>query len=71
MMTCFAGGLLTAPLGGEPVLEGLTEDPKRLVIATALWYALFYIPKDTIYNFVSNTKAVKIPLYAMKGTFEV
>jgi len=69
MMTCFAGGILTAPLCGEPLLEGLTEDPKRLMIATALWFALFYLPKDTVYNLVANTKAVKIPLYAMKGMY--
>ena len=67
MMTCFAGSILTAPLCGEPLLEGLTEDPMRLIIATALWYVLFYLPKDTVYNFLSNNKAVKVPLYAMKG----
>ena len=67
MMTCFAGGILTAPFCGEPLLGGLTEDPIRLMMATALWYALFYLPKDTVYNFVSNTKAVKVPLYAVKG----
>ena len=69
MMTCFAGSLLTAPLCGEPLLEGLTEDPKRLVIATALWYALFYLPRDVVYNFVADTKALKVPLYAIKGAF--
>ena len=69
MMTCFAGSLLTAPLCGEPLLAGLTEDPKRLVIATALWYALFYLPRDVVYNFVADTKALKVPLYAIKGRF--
>ena len=67
MMTCFAGGILTAPLCGEPLLEGLTEDPIRLMMATALWYALFYLPKDAVYNFVSSTKAIKVPLYTLKG----
>jgi hypothetical protein len=71
MMMCFAGGLLTAPLCGEPVLGALTDDPVRLLIATVLWYLIFFAPKDMVHKIMTEQKAVKIPLYAIKGAFDI
>ena len=48
MLTCFAGGLLAAPLCGEPVLSALLGDPTRIAMATALWYLVFYSPSDAV-----------------------
>lgn len=67
MMTCFAGGLLTAPLCGEPVLGALIDDPMRLCIATGLWWLIFYAPKDMVHKVMKEQKAVKLPLYIIKG----
>lgn len=66
MMVCFAGGILAAPLCGEPMLSALVDDPMRLLIATALWYMMFYFPKDMIYK---ASKQAKIPLYTIKGLY--
>ena len=66
MMVCFAGGLLVAPLCGEPVLPALVDDPVRLLIASALWYVMFYSPKDLAYDL---SKKAKLPLYVVKGMY--
>ena len=68
MFVCFAGGLLVAPLCGEPVLSSLTEDPLRLLIASVLWYLMFYCPQDLFYT-LTVKQAAKIPLYLMKGLY--
>eukprot|EP00095_Tigriopus_kingsejongensis_P007351 maker-scaffold589_size129586-snap-gene-0.45 protein:Tk07351 transcript:maker-scaffold589_size129586-snap-gene-0.45-mRNA-1 annotation:"trimeric intracellular cation channel type b" len=66
MIICFAGGLLAAPLCGEPILSPIVDDPMRLLIASGLWYFMFYCPKDAIYK---ASKRAKIPLYALKGLY--
>ena len=44
MLSCFAGGILVAPLCGEPPLAAL-GDPLKLGLATLVWLLLNYCPQ--------------------------
>lgn len=57
-----------APLCGEPVLPALFGDPLRLSVASALWYFMFYSPRD-MFNNVLRHAAVKVPLGLVKGVY--
>jgi len=67
MMACFAGGLLVSPLCGEPVLSAF-NDVNKLLIASALWFLLYYSPQDIVYQ-VSKMFPVKVLLYLVKGLY--
>ncbi len=68
MLTCFAGGLLVAPLCGEPVLNAVLGDPSRICLATALWYLTFYSPQDAFHKAATQTYS-KLPLGIIKGLY--
>merc|ERR1712242_647780 len=67
MMSCFAGGLLVNPLCGEPVLAAL-GDSLKLVMATVLWFLLYYCPQDLAYQF-SKMFPVRAIMYSIKGLY--
>ncbi|XP_037556900.1 trimeric intracellular cation channel type 1B.1 [Dermacentor silvarum] len=49
MFSIFAGGILSAFLLGEPVL-GALKNNQQILLATAVWYAIFYSPFDIVYK---------------------
>jgi len=67
MLSCFAGGVLVAPLCGEPIL-GAFGDSTKLGLATLLWFLLYYCPQDLAYNF-SKMFPVRIMMYTIKGVY--
>ena len=68
MLTCFAGGILVSSFCGEPVLDSLLGDPKRLALATLIWYFVFYSPRDAVNSLLQQT-AAKVPLGVVKGLY--
>ena len=67
MLSCFAGGLLVAPLCGEPILAAL-GDSTKLGMATLLWFLLYYCPQDLAYQ-ISKMFPVRIIMYTIKGIY--
>jgi hypothetical protein len=49
MLSCFAGGVLVAPLCGEPILAAFADGVK-VFIATVLWFLIYYTPHDLTYH---------------------
>ncbi|XP_045131626.1 trimeric intracellular cation channel type 1B.1-like isoform X1 [Portunus trituberculatus] len=69
MLTIFAGGLLTNFLLGEPVL-GALKNNQQLLLATAVWYVIFYSPFDIGYK-IAKFLPIKVLLAAMKEVYRV
>ena len=67
MLSCFAGGLLVAPLCGEPLL-GALGDSTKLGLATLLWFLLYYCPQDLAFQ-TSKMFPVRIIMYTIKGIY--
>ncbi|EEB19853.1 conserved hypothetical protein [Pediculus humanus corporis] len=67
MLVIFAGGMLCNGLLGEPILAPLKNTP-QLLIATVVWYVIFYSPFDIGYKF-AKFLPVKIVLAAMKEVY--
>lgn len=67
MMSCFAGGLLVAPLCGEPILAAV-GDSSKMLMATILWALLYYCPQDLAYQF-SKMFPVRAVMYSIKGIY--
>jgi trimeric intracellular cation channel len=49
MLSCFAGGVLVAPLCGEPIMAAFADGIKVL-IASVLWFLVYYTPHDLFYH---------------------
>jgi len=67
MLSCFAGGLLVAPLCGEPLL-GAFGDNTKLLIATLLWFLMYYCPQDLVFQ-TSKAFPIRLGLYTVKGLY--
>jgi len=50
MFSIYAGYMFSALLLGEPVLAAFKSN-QSLLLATAVWYAIFYSPFDIVYKF--------------------
>lgn len=64
MLAIYAGGLLTCFLLGEPIL-GTFKNTQHILLATAVWYLIFYSPFDIVYK-ICKFLPIKIALAAMK-----
>lgn len=49
MLSSFAGGILAAFLLGEPIVSAF-KSTNQIVLATAVWYVIFYSPFDLVYK---------------------
>ncbi|XP_041358596.1 trimeric intracellular cation channel type 1B.1-like [Gigantopelta aegis] len=58
MLTCFAGGIIANVLLGEPAIAPF-KDHKNLMVASIVWYLVFYSPFDIVYKL-----AKKLPFKA-------
>jgi len=67
MLSCFAGGVLVAPLCGEPLL-GALGDSTKLALATLIWFLLYYCPQDLVFNF-TKMFPVRLIMYSIKGVY--
>ncbi|CAG0917899.1 unnamed protein product [Notodromas monacha] len=67
MLSIFAGGIFAAVLLGEPLL-GVFKSTDQLLIATAVWYVVFYTPFDIGYK-VLKFLPIKLLLAAMKEVY--
>jgi|LakMenEpi03Aug12_release.lakeMendotaPanAssembly.Ray.scaffolds.fasta_scaffold1637229_1 hypothetical protein len=67
MLICFAHTIFVAFACGEPILDAI-DDPLNLVVASVLWYLIFYSPNDIVYK-TSKLVPFKIPLYVIKGLY--
>jgi len=69
MISIFAGGLICNWLLGEPIL-GALKNNQQLMVATAVWYLIFYSPFDVGYK-VCKFLPIKVLLAAMKEVYRV
>jgi len=67
MLVVFAGGMVANGLLAEPVLAPLKNTP-QLLVATAVWYVVFYTPMDLGYK-LAKFLPVKIIFSAMKEIY--
>ena len=44
------------------------DDPLRVVIASVLWYLIYFSPNDFAYT-LSKKLGAKVPLYVLKGLY--
>merc|ERR1712180_400036 len=69
MISIFAGGLICNWLLGEPIL-GALKNNQQLMVATAVWYLIFYSPFDVGYKvckFFPNGYVIMIAIGTIKG----
>ncbi|MCL4133680.1 UNVERIFIED_CONTAM: hypothetical protein GTU68_065028 [Idotea baltica] len=69
MITIFAGGFLSNWLLGEPIL-GAIKNNQQLVLATVVWYAIFYSPFDVGYK-IGKFLPLKVLAAGMKEVYRV
>ncbi|XP_022175521.1 trimeric intracellular cation channel type 1B.2 [Myzus persicae] len=67
MLVVFAGGMLSAALLGEPPLAPL-KNTQQLLIATAVWYLVFYTPFDIGFS-IAKFLPVKLVFSVMKEIY--
>ncbi|CAG0888550.1 unnamed protein product [Cyprideis torosa] len=67
MLQIFAGGIIASALLGEPML-GPFKNSGQLMIATAVWYFIFYMPFDIGYK-ITKVLPIKVVLAAMKEIY--
>lgn len=64
MFSAFAGNFLACFLLGEPII-GALKSTNHILVATAVWYAIFYMPADFVYK-ICKFLPVKIIIAFMK-----
>lgn len=64
MINIFAGSILANFLLGEPVIAAF-KNPNQVLLATVIWYLIFYSPFDVIYK-IFKFMPCKVVLAAMK-----
>lgn len=64
MVSIFAGAMLASFLLGEPILAAL-KNQNSLLMATAVWYLIFYSPFDIVYK-VCKFLPIKLVIASMK-----
>jgi hypothetical protein len=64
MCSIYSGGILCNFLLGEPII-GVLKNSNSLLLASAIWYLVFYSPFDVIYK-LCKFLPIKILLAAMK-----
>jgi hypothetical protein len=64
MVSIFAGNILASFLLAEPIL-GAFKNSNQFLLATAVWYLMFYSPFDIIYK-ICKFLPIKIIIAAMK-----
>lgn len=67
MIVTFAGGFLASLFLGEPLLTPF-RNTQAVLLASAVWYAMFYSPFDVVYK-VSKFLPIKIVIGAMKEVY--
>lgn len=69
MVAVFAGGIVTAPLLGKPILSAI-DDNQMVILGTISWYLVFYSPFDFAIT-LAKILPVKVGLYVMKEIHRV
>nr|CAD7573686.1 unnamed protein product [Timema californicum] len=69
MLVVFAGGMLCNGLLGEPILAPL-KNTGQLVVATVVWYVVFYTPFDIGYK-AAKFLPIKLVCAAMKEVYRI
>ncbi|KAI1290097.1 Trimeric intracellular cation channel type A [Halotydeus destructor] len=64
MVSIFSGAILANFLLGEPIM-GAFKNSDQLLVATAVWYLIFYSPFDAVYK-ICKFMPIKIVLASMK-----
>lgn len=67
MMVVFAGGFLASVFLGEPLLTPF-RNTNAILLATGVWYAMFYSPFDIVYK-TTKFLPIKIVIAAMKEVY--
>ena len=67
MLVIFSGSLLANLLMGEPVLSPFKNN-NALLLATAAWYVVFYLPFDVGHRFF-RLLPVKVVCAALKEVY--
>jgi len=67
MLSCFAGGVLVAPLCGEPIMAAF-GDSTKLLLATVVWFLLYYCPQDLAYQ-CTKMFPMRMMMYTIKGLY--
>ncbi|XP_054896560.1 trimeric intracellular cation channel type B [Poeciliopsis prolifica] len=64
MLHCFGGAVLSGLMLAEPPIAPLSNSD-NILLATFIWYLIFYCPMDMFYNF-TRVVPVRVVLSAMK-----
>jgi len=67
MTASFAGSMIANPLLGKPILGALSNE-YNVILATLVWWAVFYSPGDMVYSIV-NIQALYIPICIIKEIY--
>jgi len=67
MSASFAGSLIANPLLGKPIL-GAVSNETNVLMATAVWWAIFYSPGDMAYQAVT-TNLLYVPICVIKEIY--
>ncbi|XP_027882117.1 trimeric intracellular cation channel type B isoform X1 [Xiphophorus couchianus] len=64
MLHCFGGAVLTGIMLAEPPIGPLSNSD-NILLASIIWYLIFYCPMDWVYSFTTLTP-IRVVLSAMK-----
>merc|ERR1719495_415811 len=53
MTASFAGSMIANPLLGKPILGAISSE-YNVLLATIIWWGVFYSPGDLVYSLVKN-----------------
>jgi len=67
MTASFAGSIIANPLLGKPILGALSNE-YNVLLATIIWWGVFYSPGDTVYSLV-NTQVLYVPICVIKEVY--
>jgi len=67
MTASFAGSMIANPLLGKPILGALSNE-YNVLLATLIWWGVFYSPGDLVYSLVKN-QLLYVPICVVKEIY--
>jgi len=67
MTASFAGSMIANPLLGKPILGALSNE-YNVLLATIIWWGVFYSPGDLVYSLVKN-QVLYVPICVIKEIY--
>lgn len=67
MTASFAGSMIANPLLGKPILGAMSSE-YNVLLATIIWWGVFYSPGDMVYTLVNN-QVLYLPICVVKEIY--